>query len=78
MNAVLSPEGQVALPADVRNQLHLVAGDDFEVAIEGEDTITLRRVSKPANRGLVELLLGCPSAFDLLSRESDDSASLRL
>lgn len=39
-------------------------GDDFEVCIEDDDTIILRRVTLPANRGLVELLLACPSPFD--------------
>ncbi len=73
MTTVLSQKGQLVLPVPVRQQLHLSPGDDFEVAIEDEDTITLRRVSHPANRGLVDLLLACPSSFQIPPREADDS-----
>ena len=47
--------------------------DDFEVAVEDEDTITLRRISHPANRGLVDLLLACPPSFEIPARETDDT-----
>jgi AbrB family looped-hinge helix DNA binding protein len=78
MTTVLSQKGQIVLPVPVREQLSLVAGDDFEVSIEDEDTITLRRISKPVNRGLVDLLLACPSAFEIPTREKDDSPALKL
>ena len=58
--------------------MELSPGDDFEIAIEDEDTITLRRVSNPANRGLVDLLLTCPAPFEVPARETDDSAPLNL
>ena len=73
MTTVLSQKGQIVLPVQVRQRLHLSAGDDFEIAIEDEHTITLRRVSHPANRGLVDLLLACPSPFAIPQRETDDS-----
>lgn len=73
MTAVLTPQGQLVLPEPVRERLHLLPGDDFEVAIEDQDTITLRRVSVPPNRGLVDLLASCPVPFDLVLRESDGS-----
>lgn len=76
MTTVLSQKGQIVLPVVVREQLHLQAGDDFEVTIEDEDTITLRRITQPANRGLVDLLLACPSPFDIPERENDHSAPL--
>src|SRR5438034_708337 len=47
MTTVLSDKGQISLPVPVREQLHLVAGEDFEIFVEDEDTITLRRVSQP-------------------------------
>ena len=78
MTTVLSQKGQIVLPVPVRQQLHLSAGDDFEVSVEDEDTITLRRISQPANHGLVDLLLACPSPFKVPPREKDDSAPLRL
>lgn len=73
MTTVLSQKGQLVLPVPVREQLHLAPGDDFEVAIEDEDTITLRRISTPPNDGLVDLLLACPAPFEIPPRERDDS-----
>ena len=54
---------------------HLSMGmtHDFEVAIEDEDTITLRRISTPANCGLVGLLLECPAPFEVPTRDRDDT-----
>ena len=74
VTTILSQKGQILLPGVIREQLHLQAGDDFEVTIEDEDTITLRRVSHPANRGLVDLLLACPGPFEIPVREKDDTA----
>ncbi len=73
MTTVLSQKGQIVLPVPVRQQLGLSAGDDFEVVVEDEDTITLRRVARPANRGLVDLLLACPAPFEVPARQSDSS-----
>ena len=76
MTTVLSQKGQIVLPGAIREQLQLQAGDDFEVTIEDEDTITLRRINQPANRGLVDLLLACPTTFEVPVREMDDSQPL--
>ena len=76
MTTILSQKGQIVLPGAIRDQLHLQAGDDFEVTVEDEDTITLRRIAHPANRGLVDLLLSCPASFEIPDREMDDSAPL--
>lgn len=78
MTTVLSQKGQLVLPVPIREQLHLAPGDDFEVSVEDDDTITLRRISHPANRGLVELLLACPAPFAIPTRETDDTRPLAL
>jgi len=78
MTTVLSQKGQIVLPVPIRQQLRLSPGDDFEVTIEDEETITLRRISQPANHGLVDLLLSCPSPFKIPPRERDDSVPLEL
>jgi AbrB family looped-hinge helix DNA binding protein len=70
MTTVLSKKGQVVLPLAIREQLRLAAGEDFEVSIEDEDTIVLRRVSRPANHGLIEHLLACPFPFIIPDRET--------
>lgn len=77
MTTVLSKKGQIVLPNSVRESMHLVPGQDFEVFIDDEDTITLR-IAHPANHGLVDLLLACPAPFDLPPRERDTSAPLSL
>jgi len=63
MTTILSQKGQIVLPGVVREMLHLQPGDDFEVTVEDDETISLRRISRPANQGLVDLLLSCPAAF---------------
>ena len=75
MTTVLSRKGQIVLPASVRQRLHLQPGDDFEVFVEDDDAITLRRITQPANRGLVDLLLACPAPFEIPDREADDSTA---
>ncbi len=73
MTTMLSETGEIVLPGSVREKLHLVGGEDFEIFIEDDDTITLHRISQPANGGLVDLLLACPAEFEIPSREIDDS-----
>ena len=58
--------------------LALQPGDDFEVTVEDDETISLRRINRPANQGLVDLMLACPAAFDVPARERDDSPALGL
>lgn len=78
MTTILSQKGQIVLPSAVREMLHLQPGDDFEVTVEDDETISLRRITRPANHGLVDLLLACPSAFEIPPRERDDSPALEL
>ena len=78
MTTALSQKGQIVLPGSVRQKLNLQPGTDFEVFIEDEDTITLRRVAQPPNRGLVDLLLACPAPFEIPVRDADDSEPAKL
>lgn len=78
MTTILSQKGQIVLPGPVREMLDLRPGDDFEVTVEDDDTISLRRISRPANQGLVDLLLACPAAFEVPPRDRDDSPALEL
>ena len=54
MTTVLSQKGQIVLPSAVREQMHLQPGQDFEVIIDDEDPILLRRVS--CQGGCLEIL----------------------
>ena len=78
MTITLSKQGRLTLPKSLRQSLRCAPGDRFEVAVEDDDVITLRRVSAPANRGLVDLLLACPAAFEIPARERDDSPPTNL
>ncbi|CEF49444.1 unnamed protein product [uncultured bacterium] len=78
MTTILSQKGQVVLPVPIRQELGLAPGDDFEVSIEEENTITLRRISRPPNNGLVDLLCACPSPFEIPERERDSSKPVDL
>lgn len=73
MTTVLSKKGQIVLPSAIRERLHLEAGQDFEVLVDDEDTILLKRISNPPNRGLIDHLLACPAPFDVPARSRDTS-----
>lgn len=78
MTTVLSQKGQIVLPSAVRQQMHLEPGQDFEVIIDDEDTILLRRVSRPPNHGLIDLLQTCPHPFEVPPRANDMPRSIEL
>ena len=61
----------MVLPSAVRQQMHLEPEQDFEVIIDDEDSILLRRVSRPPNHGLIDLLQTCPYPFKLPPRTKD-------
>lgn len=78
MTTVLSKKGQIVLPSAVRERMHLEPGQDFEVIIDDEDTIMLRRISRRPNQGLVEHLLACPHEFVIPPRSQDSTKPLSL
>jgi len=78
MTTILSQKGQIVLPSAVREQMHLEPGQDFEVLIEDEDTILLRRISRKPNQGLIDHLLACPFPIDLAPRAKDSTRPISL
>ena len=78
MTTVLSKNGQIVLPSAVREQLHLEPGQDFEVFVDDDDTIVLRRISRRPNEGLIALLQACPYPFELPPRANDVPRTIEL
>ena len=78
MTTVLSKKGQIVLPSAVRERLRLEPGQDFEVFVDDDDTIVLRRISRRPNEGLIDLLQSCPYPFELPPRAKDLPRSIDL
>lgn len=51
----LSSRGQVVIPQDIREDLHLRTGEKF-VIIGEEDTIVLKKIEMPSFKGFDKLL----------------------
>ena len=71
MTTVLSQKGQIVLPTSIRERLELHPGDDFEIFVEDDDTIMLKRISTPPNAGLVDHLLSAPGELEIPKRSRD-------
>jgi AbrB family looped-hinge helix DNA binding protein len=71
----ISSKGQVVLPAELRRQDRVEAGQEFEIErLDRGDYRLVRRASRP-NAGLVDWLLACPEKgfFVPVPSESTDS-----
>ena len=75
MRTRVSSKGQIVLPAEVRRQDRIEAGQEFEVErLDRGDYRLVRRASRP-NVGVVDWLLSCPEKgfFVPVRSESTDS-----
>ncbi len=74
MKTAVSTKGQIVLPAEIRRQDRIEAGDEFEVERVDRGEYRLRLVP-PRNEGLLDWLLGCPEKgyFVPLGSESTDT-----
>ena len=75
MKTRVSSKGQIVLPAEVRRQDDIEAGQEFEIErLDRGDYRLVRRASRP-NEGVVDWLLSCPEKgfFVLVDSESTDS-----
>jgi AbrB family looped-hinge helix DNA binding protein len=60
MKTVVSTQGQIVLPAELRRQDEITAGQEFRIERVGRGEYRLVRIEPPANQGLVDWLLACP------------------
>jgi AbrB family looped-hinge helix DNA binding protein len=60
VTTTVSSKGQIVLPAKIRQQDRIEAGQEFEIERIDEGEYLLKRKTRRANEGLVKLLLACP------------------
>ena len=76
MKTRISSKGQLVLPAEVRRQDDVAAGQEFEIErLDRGDYRLVRRASRP-NAGVVDWLLACPEKGFLVPIESESTDSL--
>jgi len=61
MKTRVSSKGQIVLPAELRQQDGIEAGQEFEVERLDRGEYRLKRKERRHNLGLVKLLLACPA-----------------
>lgn len=76
MRTTVSTKGQIVLPAELRHRDNIAPGQEFEVERVDADEYRLRRVTPPANEGLVDWLLSCPQKGYFVAIESESTDTL--
>ena len=76
MRTTVSSKGQIVLPAELRQQDRIEAGQEFDVErLDRGDYRLVRRSALP-NRGAVEWLLACPKKGFFVPVDSDSTDTL--
>jgi AbrB family looped-hinge helix DNA binding protein len=76
MRTRVSTKGQIVLPAELRKQDEIKAGQEFEVERVDAEEYRLRRVAPAPNEGLVDWLLACPEKGWFVPIESESTDAL--
>lgn len=74
MKTKVSSKGQIVLPAELRREDHIEAGQQFEVERLRGGEYRLIRLTPATNEGTVDWLLECPEKgyFEPIESESTD------
>ena len=74
MKTKVSSKGQIVLPAELREQDHILPGQQFQLERLEAGQYLLKREPAGDNFGVVDWLLSCPSSdwFQPLPSESTD------
>jgi AbrB family looped-hinge helix DNA binding protein len=76
MITTVSSKGQIVLPAEIRQQDGIEAGQQFEIErIDRGEYRLVRRHARP-NEGLVDWLLACPAKGFFVPIESESTDTL--
>jgi AbrB family looped-hinge helix DNA binding protein len=75
MKTTVSSKGQIVIPAQLRQQDHIEAGQEFDVERIDRGEYRLVRRSIPSSAGAVDWLLDCPAKgyFVAIDAESTDA-----
>ena len=76
MKTTISSKGQVVLPAELRQQDGVEAGQVFDIERLGAGEYLLQRRHAAANEGVVDWLLGCPDKGFFVPVESESTDAL--
>jgi AbrB family looped-hinge helix DNA binding protein len=72
----VSSKGQIVLPAEIRQQDRIEAGQEFEVERLDQGQYLLKRRARRANEGLVDWLAACPRKDFFVPVESESTDEL--
>ncbi len=75
MNTVVSSRGQIALPAELRQQDRILPGQQFDIKRLETGQYLLKRRADQENKGMVDWLLACPEKdwFEPIPSQSTDT-----
>jgi AbrB family looped-hinge helix DNA binding protein len=76
MRTVISSKGQIVLPAEIRRQDDIEAGQEFEVQRLDRGEYRLVRLTERPNSGVVDWLLSCPEKEFFVPIESESTDTL--
>jgi len=76
MKTTVSSKGQIVLPAEIRRQDRIEAGQEFEVERLDRGEYRLKRSVAPPNEGVVDWLLACPAKGFFVPIESESTDQL--
>jgi AbrB family looped-hinge helix DNA binding protein len=76
MTTRVSSKGQIVLPAEIRQEDQIEAGQEFEVQRIGRGEYRLIRREPPRNHRLVDWLLACPEKGFFVPIESETTDTL--
>ena len=76
VKTTVSSKGQIVLPAELRQQDRIEAGQEFEVErLDRGEYRLVRRTARP-NEGVVDWLLACPEKGFFVPIESESTDAL--
>jgi AbrB family looped-hinge helix DNA binding protein len=76
VKTAISTKGQIVLPAEIRRQDGIEAGQEFEIERIDRGEYRLVLVSPPRSEGLLEWLLSCPEKGYFVPIESESTDTL--